>query len=358
MEEGKIVEVLDSVAHPETGFGLAAGEFIKQVVINSVDNHSEKGARPSVEVVLQFGRRRDPFASSLRRQAEAALAVAFPEAKVSVTVFEPEKEAPVAPSRRLPGVDRVVAVASGKGGVGKSTVAARLARALAEEGYRVGVLDADIYGPSQPALFGVEDYVPAAESDSPVATITPAESGGVKIMSIGFFISPSNALVWRGPMASKALSQLIRQTAWGTLDYLLIDLPPGTGDLHLSIVQELEIDGALIVSTPQSLALADVRRGVEMFRADGVGIPLLGVVENMAWFTPAELPDKRYHIFGRGETERFARQMETDFLGHIPLFATADDAARTQPVATPGEDEKRAYKHLAGLIVGKLSTGC
>jgi len=272
-----------------------------------------------------------------------------------VTVFEPAAEVPAAPERRLRGVGRTIAVASGKGGVGKSTVAASLAMALADAGYRVGVLDADIYGPSQPALFGVEDYVPTAESDSPEAAMAPAESGGVKIMSIGFFISPSNALVWRGPMASKALVQLLRQTVWGELDYLLIDLPPGTGDLHLSIVHELELDGALVVSTPQSLALADVRRGVEMFRAEGVGVPLLGVVENMSWFSPAELPDKRYFVFGHGETERFARQMEIDFLGHIPLFAAADETADSQRSLRLEGEAKRCYGALAQRIVGKLS---
>jgi len=351
-EKEKIAAALDGVVHPETGAGLVAGEFVKDIAV-SADGRS-------IEITLGFRRRRDPMAASITRQAEAAVREIFPAAGVSVKVFEPTVEPVAAPPRKLPGVGRVIAVASGKGGVGKSTVAAGLALELAAEGYKVGLLDADIYGPSQPALFGVEDYVPTAESDSPEAAMTPAESGGVRIMSIGFFISPSNALVWRGPMASKALSQLLRQTVWGALDYLLIDLPPGTGDLHLSIVQELELDGALIVSTPQSLALADVRRGVEMFRAEGVGVPLLGVVENMAWFTPAELPDNRYFIFGRGETERFARQMGIDFLGHIPLFAAAENSHTPdrEAVMTLAGEAKQHYRALAEKIVGKLSEGC
>jgi len=372
MDEKIVAEILNSVMHPETGLGLAAGEYIDQISFGNgaggseltAEGHpAEKSPNGRVDVVLRFGRRRDPFAASIRRQAAAALKEAFPAAEVSVTVFEPSAQPtaqdPAVASRRLGGVGRMIAVASGKGGVGKSTVTASLALELASEGYKVGVLDADIYGPSQPALFGVEDYVPAAESDSPEASITPAVSGGVKIMSIGFFISPSNALVWRGPMASKALVQLIRQTKWGELDYLLIDLPPGTGDLHLSIVQELELDGALVVSTPQSLALADVRRGVEMFRAQGVGVPILGVVENMAWFTPVELPDNRYFIFGRGDTERFSRQMDIDFLGHIPLFAVASDKAPdSQSAITLKGDAKRYYGELARRIVDKLSEGC
>jgi ATP-binding protein involved in chromosome partitioning len=260
-------------------------------------------------------------------------------------------------------VKHIIAVASGKGGVGKSTVAANLAVTLTGMGFRVGLLDADIYGPSQPELFGVKDYVPAANSDRPDAEIVPAESAGVEIMSIGFFISPSDALVWRGPMAVNALRQLIRQTAWGRaggLDFLLIDLPPGTGDIHLSLAHDLELDGAVVVSTPQSLALADVRRGVEMFRAEGVDVPVLGVVENMAWFTPAEMPDKQYFIFGRGGVERFAGEIGIEFLGSVPLIVPAgvDNSKIGDGQSVQGgisAETTRFYKPIAQRIVDKLT---
>ncbi len=334
-----VLELLDGVVHPETGRGLAASGFVAGISV------SERG----IEVVLRFARPRDPFATSLRRQAEGALREIFPEEPISVTVHVPE-EAPKSPvSRRLPGVKHIVAVASGKGGVGKSTVAANLALTLATEGYRVGVLDADIYGPSQPALFGVEGYMPPADGESADAAIVPAEREGVKIMSIGFFISPDDALVWRGPMAVNALRQLVRQTAWGELDYLLVDLPPGTGDVHLSIVHELELDGAVVVSTPERLAVADVRRGVEMFRTEGVEVPVLGIVENMAWFTPAELPDNKYFIFGKSGARNFADEAGIEFLGDIPLVLPASGNSEVVPCY---------YVNIARRIVDKLSGRC
>lgn len=344
-----ITTVMDGVIHPETGFGLSAGGYIADISV------SDK----AVDVVLKFPRARDPFASSLRRQAETVLSEAFPGTAISVDVRLHESNPKPEPSRRLPGVEKIIAVASGKGGVGKSTVAAHLAVALAVEGYKVGVLDADIYGPSQPELFGVSGYLPAAEGPGADAAIVPAESAGVKIMSIGFFISPSDALVWRGPMATNALRQLIRQTSWGSLDYLLIDLPPGTGDVHLSVVQELELDGAVIVSTPQSLALADVRRGVEMFRTEGVNVPVLGVIENMAWFTPAEFPENKYFIFGEGGARKFAAEAGITFLGDIPIIMPAKESgeeglfpASLRPETTP------YYKAITVQVVDKLSKQC
>lgn len=251
--------------------------------------------------------------------------------------------------KHLAGVGRIVAVASGKGGVGKSTVAAGLAVELAAMGYRVGVLDADIYGPSQPLLFGVEGYVPVSEDGK---MIEPVINKGVKIMSIGFFIGKSDALIWRGPMAVNALRQLTRQTVWGEIDFLVVDLPPGTGDVHLNIAHELEIDGAVVVSTPGVLAQADVRRGVEMFKADGVGVPILGVVENMAWFSPSELPDNKYFIFGKGGGE-FAAELGVELLAEIPLVlgdgeTNAGDVA-IRPELAP------YFRQLAQKVVGKLS---
>jgi ATP-binding protein involved in chromosome partitioning len=382
----RVESVLDGVIHPETGVGLLSGGMVASVEVGGPKGSGGPGE--SIDVMLKFRRARDPMAGGLRRQAEAALSAAFPGDEVSVDIATPEGSAeasttgaatstaakaaikPAAkpePPRRLAGVKRVIAVASGKGGVGKSTVAANLAVALGRMGFRVGVLDADIYGPSQPELFGLGGYVPATNSDRADAEIVPAVSslGGasVEIMSIGFFIAPSDALVWRGPMAVNALRQLIRQTAWGSggeLDFLLVDLPPGTGDIHLSMVHELELDGAVVVSTPQALALADVRRGVEMFRADGVGVPVLGVVENMAWFSPAESPDKQYFIFGvggeNGSVSHFAREMGIEFLGSIPLVMGEGVDNRN------GAETQRDFEEMAGFygpiarrIVDKLT---
>jgi ATP-binding protein involved in chromosome partitioning len=349
MENDKIKELLDSVVHPETGQGLMKGEFVESI----------SASNGAISVVLKFKRARDPFAASLRRQAEGVLSDAFPSRKVSVEIFTPEKAPAPQPSKRLPGVKRVIAVASGKGGVGKSTVAAHLAATLAAEGYKVGILDADIYGPSQPALFGVSDYLPVSQGEGADAAIVPAESAGVKIMSIGFFISPSDALVWRGPMAVNALRQLTRQTVWGDLDFMVVDLPPGTGDVHLSLVHELEIDGAVIVSTPQNLAVADVRRGVEMFRTEGVAVPILGVVENMAWFTPAELPDNRYFIFGERGARLFAEEEKIEFLGDIPIIRSVMESGE-RGLASEGIQPQVApyYSTIARKVVDKLSKGC
>lgn len=330
----KILHILDNVVYPETGQSIAEGGFVSD--ISTGDGR--------IEVTLKFRRAREPFAASLKRQTVEVLSEAFPETEIAVAVEEPAATKPSpspVPTRRLPGVGKTIAIASGKGGVGKSTVAAHLAVALASEGYRVGVLDADIYGPSQPQLFGVSNYLPLSEKEGGNEWIVPAESMGVKIMSIGFFISPDDALVWRGPMTTGALKQLIRQTKWGSLDYLLIDLPPGTGDVHLSLVQELDLDGAVIISTPQSLAIADVKRGVEMFRSEGIGVPVLGIVENMAWFTPAEFPDNKYYIFGRGGVQRFAESEGLDFLGNIPIMLS---------VMESGENGLPSYASHIGII--------
>lgn len=338
-----ILGILDLVLHPEGGVGLVGGGFVDGVEV--------LGGRILVD--LRFRRVRDPFAGSLRRQAEGALLGAFPGFGVEVRVLSAEVAADVESVGGLGDVGCVLVVASGKGGVGKSTVAAGLAMALAGGGYRVGVLDADIYGPSQPLLFGVGGYLPVSEGEM----IVPAESvGGVRVMSIGFFISPSDALVWRGPMAVNALRQLIRQTAWGGLDYLVVDLPPGTGDVHLSVVKELEVDGAIIVTTPGGLALADVRRGVEMFRSEGIGVPVLGLVENMSWFTPAELPDSRYHIFGRGEGRDFAAGEGIDFLGEVPIVMGASEGG--SPVVGVRPELGEYFEAIARRVVDKVGGKC
>lgn len=226
----------------------------------------------------------------------------------------------------LPEVKHIVAIASGKGGVGKSTITANLAGGLVKAGYKVGIVDADIYGPSMPTMFDVVEDRPTMIDVEGIPKISPVISYGIKILSIGFFTDQDNAVVWRGPMASKALTQMFTDAYWGKLDYLLVDLPPGTGDIHLSLVQTVPLDGAVIVSTPQEVALADARKGVNMFKLDSINVPILGIVENMAWFTPAELPDNKYYIFGRDGAKNLAAGMDVPFLGQIPLVQSVREA--------------------------------
>jgi ATP-binding protein involved in chromosome partitioning len=226
----------------------------------------------------------------------------------------------------LPDVKNIIAVASGKGGVGKSTVTANLAGGLVKLGYKVGIVDADIYGPSMPTMFDVVGERPTMTDIDGVGKINPVENLGVKLLSIGFFTDQDNAVVWRGPMAAKALTQMFTDGNWGELDYMLIDLPPGTGDIHLSLVQTVPLDGAVIVSTPQEVALADARKGVNMFKLENINVPVLGIVENMAWFTPAELPENKYYIFGRDGAKNLAEGMNVPFLGHIPLVQSVREA--------------------------------
>ena len=346
MEE-KIKRLLASVVHPETGQDIVSSGFIEHTA----------SAEGKVTVVLRFAKARDPFAVKIKNQAESLLREAFPGAEVLVVIKEGGAAPRPEPKLKTTtgGIARVIAVASGKGGVGKSTVTANLAIALRNMDFRVGVLDADIYGPSQPKMFGVEGYVPEAVAEDGVDHIVPAEPMDVKLMSIGFFIKPTDALLWRGAMAVSALKQMIHQTRWGTLDFLLTDLPPGTGDVHLSIIGELKIDAAVIVSTPQQIAVADVVRGVEMFRNENVNIPVAGIVENMAWFTPAELPENRYYIFGRGGARAYAEKSGVEFLGEIPIIQSIMDGADAgTPAAGIDSRVEEHYRGIAEKIVGKV----
>jgi len=246
--------------------------------------------------------------------------------KVNLIINAPEKSN-IIKGNEIPGVKNIVAVSSGKGGVGKSTIAANLAVGLADLGYKVGVIDADIYGPSMHIMFGLEGATPEAIQIDGKSKIKPLESYGVKLLSIGFFAQSQQAVVWRGPMASKALNQLLWDTHWGELDYLIVDLPPGTGDIHLSLVQSIPLTGAVVVSTPQNIALADAKKGVNMFQMDSIAVPVLGMVENMSYFTPEELPDNKYYIFGDGGAKGLAEQMGIDLLAEIPLVQSVREAA-------------------------------
>jgi ATP-binding protein involved in chromosome partitioning len=257
----------------------------------------------------------------------------------------------------LPGVKNIIAVASGKGGVGKSTISANLAVALAKTGAKVGLIDADIYGPSLPILFNVENRRPDLRKIDDKNLIVPIESYGVKLLSIGFFADVAQAVVWRGPMASKALKQMFIDAHWGELDYLLIDLPPGTGDIHLTLVQSVPVTGALVVSTPQKVALADARKGVSMFTLPAVNVPVLGLVENMAYFTPAELPDYRYYIFGRDGVKKLSEQLDVPFLGEIPLVQSIREGAdEGVPVVCDEENPaSRAFMELADQLIRRVN---
>lgn len=272
-----------------------------------------------VEFTLLFPRETDPFLKSTLKAAEAAIHYHVSK-EIEVTIKTAFKSTPrPTVDKLLPQVKNIIAVSSGKGGVGKSTVSANLAIALAQLGYKVGLLDADIFGPSVPKMFGVEDaHVYSVEKDGR-QLIKPIQKYGVKLLSVGFFVNADTATLWRGAMASNALKQLIADADWGDLDYFILDTPPGTSDIHLTLLQTLAITGAVIVSTPQDVALADACKGIDMYRNEKVNVPILGLVENMAWFTPAELPENKYYIFGKEGCKRLAAEMNTPLLAQIPL---------------------------------------
>jgi ATP-binding protein involved in chromosome partitioning len=305
-----------------------AGEGKNMVESGAVKNVVTFGDEVVVDLVLHTP------AMHIKKRAEDDIKktihdLVSPEAKVKVNT---KVEAAVAESpnqikgKAIPGIKNIIAVASGKGGVGKSTVTANLAVTLAKMGFSVGVLDADIYGPSMPIMFDVENEKPISVVVDGKSKMKPVESYEVKILSIGFFTAPSQAVIWRGPMASKALNQMIFDADWGELDFMLIDLPPGTGDIHLSIVQALPITGAVVVSTPQAVALADAKKGVSMFLSEAINVPVLGIIENMAYFTPEELPDNKYYLFGKEGAKNLAEDLGVPFLGGIPIVQSIREA--------------------------------
>lgn len=280
----------------------------------------------------------------------------YQKAKIKVNIKVEAQEKPQIKGKTISGIKNIIAVASGKGGVGKSTVTSNLAVTLAKMGFKVGLLDADIYGPSAPIMFDVANAKPLAVTIDGKSKMKPIESYGVKILSIGFFTQPNQAVIWRGPMASKALNQMIFDAAWGELDFLVLDLPPGTGDIHLSIMQSLPITGAVVVSTPQHVALADARKGVAMFQQESINVPVLGIVENMAYFTPDELPDNKYYIFGKEGAKDLATDLQVPFLGEIPLVQSIREAGDSgRPAAlqndTPFEE---AFTVLTQNIVQEV----
>ena len=306
----KVKDALSNVMEPDLGKDLITLNMVKDIAVD--------GNKVSFTVVLTTP------ACPLKELIHNACVNAVKhyvsqEAEVEITITANTSSGKAGKSG-IPGVKNIIAVASGKGGVGKSTVAANLAAALSQLGARVGLVDADIYGPSMPIMFDVEEEKPGVRMIDGKQMMIPVESYGVKIMSIGFFAETSQAIVWRGPMASKALTQLFNDAYWGELDYLIVDLPPGTGDIHLTLVSGIPLTGAIVVSTPQKIALADAEKGVGMFRLPNINVPVLGIVENMAWFTPEELPDNKYYIFGKDGAKELAARLGVPVLGQIPLI--------------------------------------
>lgn len=339
-----ITDALATVVYPGTKKNLVEGDMVADDIrINGM----------SVSFTLIFPRDTDPFLKSTLKAAEAAIHYhVSKDVEVTINTEFRSKPRPEV-GKLLPDVKNVIAVSSGKGGVGKSTVAANLAISLAKLGYKVGLLDTDIFGPSVPKMFGVEDARPYAVKKDGRDLIEPVEKYGVKLLSIGFFVNPDTATLWRGGMASNALKQLIADADWGELDYFVLDTPPGTSDIHLTLLQTLAITGAVIVSTPQAVALADARKGIDMYSNDKVNVPILGLVENMAWFTPAELPENKYYIFGKDGCRNLAKEMGVPLLAQIPLVqGICESGDEGKPAALDsGSITGLAFINLAQAVV-------
>ena len=339
-----ILDALATVRYPGTGKNIVEMKMVEDDI---------RIAGLSVSFTLIFDKPTDPFMRSVVKAAEAAIhAYASKDAEVEIKTRSLQAPRPDLPDL-LPGVKNIIAVSSGKGGVGKSTVAVNLAVALARMGMRVGLLDCDIFGPSAPKMFQMEDARPYSESVNGRDLIVPVEKYGVKVLSIGFFVNPEQGIMWRGGMASNALKQLIGDASWGNLDYFILDTPPGTSDIHLTLVQTIPITGAVIVSTPQQVALADACKGIDMYRNEKVGVPILGLVENMAWFTPAQHPNERYYLFGHEGAKKLAEKMQIPLLAQIPIVQDicqgSDDGipATTDPASIIGQ----AFMQLAARVV-------
>ena len=342
IQKEQVLEALKKIRHPETKEDIVTSDMVSDVQYREGE----------LWIGLQFSRANDPFIQSIKKACLRTVNSTFGEHTLKpehIQVLVPE-----APPKRavLPGVKNIVAVASGKGGVGKSTVAANLAVALAQSGSRVGLIDADVYGPSVPLMFGIGDERPSARTEDGVEWIIPIEKHGVKLLSVGFFVKPEDAVIWRGPMATSALKQLITQGDWGELDYLLIDLPPGTGDVHLTMVQEVPVSGVVIVSTPQEVALADVIKGINMFAGEKINVPVLGIVENMSWFTPEELPENKYYIFGKEGCKNLAEKLGIELLGQIPIVQGIRESGDSgMPIALKdGNPSGEAFRLLAQAV--------
>ena len=351
MTKSEILKALSTISAPGEGQNLVESGAIKnvqvfgdEVVVDVTINNPSLQARKKTEVSI----------------LQVIHADVHPKAKIkvnlSVEASEKTQNSNLIKGKPIPGIKNIIAVASGKGGVGKSTVTANLAVSLAKMGFEVGLLDADIYGPSQPLMFDVENEKPLAIDVEGKSKMKPVSNYGVKLLSIGFFTEKDQAVIWRGPMAAKALNQMIFDAHWGELDFLIVDLPPGTGDIHLSIMQSLPITGAVVVSTPQEVALADARKGIAMFAQDAIQVPVLGIIENMSYFTPAELPENKYYIFGEGGAKHLAERMGVALLGEIPLVQSVREAGDVgRPAALQDHTPvSEAFESLTKEVVSEL----
>ena len=344
-----IEDALKTITVPGEGKNMIESKSVKNIVV--FDD----------EVVIDLTISNPSLQAKKRTEVNIMKAIhelVYPKAKIKVNV---KVDAPSTPKNKIkgksiPGIQNIVAVASGKGGVGKSTVTSNIAVTLSKMGFKVGVLDADIYGPSVPIMFDVAHEKPLAVQVDGASKMKPIENYGVKILSIGFFTKTDQAVVWRGPMAAKALNQMIFDAAWGELDFLLIDLPPGTGDIHLSIMQSLPLTGAVVVSTPQNVALADAKKGVAMFQQDSIDIPVLGIIENMAYFSPKELPGNKYYIFGQEGAKHLAEDLGVPFLGEIPIVQSIREAGDFgRPAALQIETAiETAFDHITKEVVQQV----
>jgi ATP-binding protein involved in chromosome partitioning len=351
MTKSEILSALSTISAPGEGQNLVESGAIKNVQVF--------GDEVVVDVTIG-----NPSLQAKKKTEVSILQVIHAEVhpkakiKVNLTVEAPEKaeNSNLIKGKPIPGIKNIIAVASGKGGVGKSTVTANLAVSLAKMGFEVGLLDADIYGPSQPLMFDVENEKPLAIDVEGKSKMKPVSNYGVKLLSIGFFTEKDQAVIWRGPMAAKALNQMIFDAHWGELDFLIVDLPPGTGDIHLSIMQSLPITGAVVVSTPQEVALADARKGIAMFEQDTIQVPVLGIIENMSYFTPAELPENKYYIFGEGGAKHLAERMGVTLLGEIPLVQSVREAGDVgRPAALQDNTTiSEAFETLTKEVVSQL----
>ena len=353
IEKKAVLEALENITVP--------GEGQNMVESGAVTNVQVFGDEVEVDLTIK-----NPSLQARKKTEVAVLKIihekVYAKAKIKINL-KVDAKATAKPTgmqeikgKPIPGIQSIIAVASGKGGVGKSTVTANLAVTLAKMGFNVGVLDTDIYGPSMPIMFDVALEKPLSINVDGKNKMKPVENYGVKLLSIGFFTQPNQAVIWRGPMASKALNQMIFDAHWGELDFLLLDLPPGTGDIHLSIMQSLPVTGAVVVSTPQEIALADARKGVAMFQQEAINVPVLGIIENMAYFTPEELPENKYHIFGKDGAKNLAKDLSVPFLGEVPLVQSireAGDVGRPAALQT-GTPTEEAFEVLTKSVVQEL----
>jgi len=347
--EEQIIKALSRVIHPENGQDIVSLGMISEI----------ESGETGISLTVTPSKPNDPFLSSLKSTIVRTLKevlgndAVINEISVNQKITPPKTHAKQ--GEVLQEVKNIIAVSSGKGGVGKSTVAVNLAISLSRKGFRVGLLDADVFGPSVPKMLNAEKYRPEIRSENGTDYIIPLEKYGIKVLSTGFFVSPEDAVVWRGPMASGFLKQLISQGDWGALDYLLVDLPPGTSDIHLTLVQEVPVTAAIVVSTPQEVALSDAIKGISMFRSEKINVPVLGIVENMSWFTPAELPANKYYIFGKEGCKSLAKKMKVPLLGQIPLVqGICESGDNGHPVALDDSPSGDAFMMLADQVVEKV----